>query len=71
MVLLLAAVVLEALAGMRTALRMLATAGGAPLASAPGPMPGSIAVIVPVLNEEARVAASLTALARCGPEVAE
>lgn len=71
MVLLLAAVVLEALAGMRAALRMLATAGGAPLAPAPAPVAARLAVIVPVLDEEARVAASLGALARCGPEVAE
>jgi len=71
MVLVLAAVVLEALAGIRAALRMLATAGAAPLDTAPAPPPGSISVIVPVLNEEARVAASLAALARCGAEIDE
>jgi dolichol-phosphate mannosyltransferase len=71
MALLLAAVVFEALAGIRAALRMLSTAGGAPLATAPAPPPSSLSVIVPVLNEEARVAASLAALARCGAEVAE
>jgi dolichol-phosphate mannosyltransferase len=71
MVLVLAAVVLEALAGIRAALRMLATAGGAPLARGPAPRAGTLAVIVPVLNEEARVAASLAALAHCGLEVAE
>jgi dolichol-phosphate mannosyltransferase len=71
MVLVLAAVVLEALAGIRAAFRMLATSGGAPLTTAPAPAQGSVAVIMPVLNEEARVAASLGALARCGSEVAE
>jgi dolichol-phosphate mannosyltransferase len=71
MLLLLAAVFFEAVAGVRAALRMLATAGGKRLASAP-PLPaGILAAIVPVLNEEARVGASLHALARCGAELAE
>ncbi len=68
---LLLAVVLEALAGVRAAIRMLATAGGAPLAHVAAPPDGSIAVVVPVLNEERRVAASLRALAGCGAEVVE
>ncbi|HEY6235062.1 MAG TPA: glycosyltransferase, partial [Candidatus Elarobacter sp.] len=71
MVLVLGAVVLEAAAAVRAALRMLATAGGAPLASAPAPPPRTRAGIVPVLNEELRVGASLAALARCGTELAE
>jgi dolichol-phosphate mannosyltransferase len=71
MLLVLAAVVLEAVAGVRAMLRMLATAGGTPIVPAHGRPPGTIAAIVPVLNEEARVAASLDALARCGPELAE
>jgi dolichol-phosphate mannosyltransferase len=71
MLLVLAAVVLEALAGVRAALRMLVTAGGAPLASAPQQAPGILAVIVPVLDEEGRVGASLAALAHCGAELAE
>jgi dolichol-phosphate mannosyltransferase len=70
-VLVLAAVVLEALAGVRALLRMLATAVGAPLASASARPARTIAAIVPVLNEEARVGASLAALVRCGPELAE
>jgi dolichol-phosphate mannosyltransferase len=70
-VLLLAAVVLEALAGVRAMLRMLATAGGVPLATGSPPPPGTLAAVVPVLDEEARLAASLDALVRCGPELAE
>jgi dolichol-phosphate mannosyltransferase len=70
-VLVVVVVVLEAIAGARAVLRMLATAGGTPLASARAPRAGSLAAIVPVLNEETRVAATLTALSRCGPELAE
>ncbi len=70
MVLVLAAV-LEALAGLRAALRMLRTAGGTPLAHAPTPPPGTLAALVPVLNEEHRVGRALAALAACGPELAE
>jgi dolichol-phosphate mannosyltransferase len=71
MLLVLVAVVLEAIAGVRAAVRMLATAGGEPLASAPPQPPGMLAAIVPVLNEEARVGATLASLVRSGPEVAE
>ena len=71
MVLVLAAVMFEAIAGARAALRMLATAGGKALAWAPPQPPGSLAVIVPVLNEEARVGDTLAALARSGHEVGE
>lgn len=69
--LLVLAVVLEALAGARAALRMLATAGGTALAPAPAPAAGTICAIVPVLDEEARVGAALAALSACGPEVGE
>jgi dolichol-phosphate mannosyltransferase len=78
--LLLAAVVLAGLAGIRAALRMLATAGGSPLAPAAGGGPltdaalspsSGIAAVVPVLDEERRVGPALDALAACGPEVAE
>lgn len=62
---------LEALAGARAALRMLATAGGTPLEPAAPPPPGTIAVVVPVLNEERRLGGALAALARCGAEVGE
>jgi dolichol-phosphate mannosyltransferase len=65
------AVVLEALAGVRAVVRMLATAGGAPLAAAPAPAAGALAAIVPVLDEEGRLAAALDALARCGAELAD
>ncbi len=71
MMLVLAAVVLEAIAGLRAMVRMLATAGGTPITAAAPQPPGSLAVIVPVLNEEARLGATLDALARCGPEVGE
>jgi dolichol-phosphate mannosyltransferase len=69
--LLVLAVALETLAGLRALLRMMATAGGAALARAPAPAAGTIAAIVPVLNEEARLGAALGALARCGPELGE
>jgi dolichol-phosphate mannosyltransferase len=85
--LLLVVVGLEALAGVRALLRMLATAGGTALSPAPTRSPaaptgtepspahsrslGRIAAIVPVLNEETRVGAALAALSRCGEEVAE
>jgi dolichol-phosphate mannosyltransferase len=70
-VLVLVAVVFEAVAGVRAMLRMLATAGGKPIASASPRPAATLAVIVPVLNEEARVGASLASLARCGTELAE
>ena len=69
--LLVLAAALETLAGIRAALRMLATAGGSALSHAPAPPPGTLAAIVPVLNEEARAGAALGALARCGPELVE
>ncbi|HEV3087914.1 MAG TPA: glycosyltransferase [Candidatus Elarobacter sp.] len=70
--LLVLAVVLEALAAARAALRMIRTAGGSPLA-APNvpPAPGTIVAIVPVLNEASRVGTALDALAACGDELAE
>ena len=51
--------------------RMLRTMGGKPIGAMPARPAGSLAVVVPVLNEETRVGAALAALARCGPEVAE
>ncbi|MDB5073326.1 MAG: glycosyl transferase family 2 [Candidatus Eremiobacteraeota bacterium] len=69
--LLVLAVALESLAGLRALLRMIATAGGKALSRAPAPRAGTVAAIVPVLNEEARVGAALDALARCGAELGE
>ncbi|HYZ15143.1 MAG TPA: glycosyltransferase family 2 protein [Candidatus Acidoferrum sp.] len=63
--------VLEMIAGSRAALRMLTSAGGRPLEPAAPPAPGTIAVVVPVLNEERRVGPALAALSRCGEEVGE
>jgi dolichol-phosphate mannosyltransferase len=73
---LVAVVLLEVVAGVRALLRMLASAGGAPLrnASPASPDPASaepVAAIVPVLNEAARAGATLAALSACGPELAE
>jgi dolichol-phosphate mannosyltransferase len=65
-----ALVLLEVVAGVRALLRMLATAGGAPLRTAPAE-PAPIAAIVPVLNEATRVGATLAALTACGREVTE
>ncbi len=62
---------LEAAAGVHAVSRMVATAGGAPLASAAAPAPGTIAAIVPTLDEERRVGRALAALAACGAEVGE
>ena len=64
-------VLLEAVAAARAALRMLRTAGGTPLRRAGAPAEGTIAAIVPTLNEERRLGAALDALAACGPELAE
>jgi dolichol-phosphate mannosyltransferase len=70
--LLVLAVALEALAGARALLRMIRTAGGAPLAAAARPLePDTLAAVVPVLNEAARVGATLASLAACGSELAE
>ncbi len=69
--LLAAAVVLETLAGARALARMAATAGGTPLASAGDVPRDEVAVVVPVLNEAARLGPALRALARCGAEVGE
>jgi dolichol-phosphate mannosyltransferase len=70
--LLVLAVVLEALAAARAALRMIRTAGGSPLAASNAPpAPGTIVAIVPVLNEASRVGTALDALAACGDELAE
>ncbi len=63
--------ILEAIAGLRAILRMLATAGGAALAPAPPLAAATLAAIVPVLDEERRLGASLAALGRCGPELGE
>ncbi|MDQ6943302.1 MAG: glycosyltransferase [Candidatus Eremiobacteraeota bacterium] len=71
MLLVLVTVLLEAIAGVRAAMRMISTAGGAPLSAAMPSAAGRIAVVIPVLNEELRVGASLAALARCGSELAE
>lgn len=68
---LVAASILELAAGVRAVSRMVATAGGAPLSSAPPPAPGTIAAIVPTLDEEQRVGLALAALAASGDEVGE
>jgi dolichol-phosphate mannosyltransferase len=65
------AAVLEALAGLRAALRMLASSGGAPLAAAPAAPPGTLAALVPVLDEERRLGPALAALSACGAELSE
>ncbi len=62
---------LEALAGLRAALRMLASAGGAPLAPAAAPPADTLSALVPVLNEEHRLGPALAALSACGPELGE
>ncbi|MEA2665678.1 MAG: dolichol-phosphate mannosyltransferase [Candidatus Eremiobacteraeota bacterium] len=62
---------LEALAGLRAALRMLASAGGAPLGPAAPPPAGTLSALVPVLDEEHRLGPALAALAACGPELGE
>jgi dolichol-phosphate mannosyltransferase len=62
---------LEAVAGVRAMLRMIATAGGKPIGAAPAPPAGTLAAIVPVLDEERRLGATLAALERCGAELAE
>ncbi|BDE06808.1 glycosyl transferase [Vulcanimicrobium alpinum] len=67
--LLLAATVLEGLAGLRALARMATTFGGSALAPSPPAAAGSIDAIVPVLNEERRLAPALAALAACGPSL--
>ena len=63
---------LEAAAGLVCIFRMLSTRNGARLGSTlTRARAGALATIVPVLDEEHRVGASLEALALCGPEVAE
>ncbi|HEY0393309.1 MAG TPA: glycosyltransferase family 2 protein [Candidatus Elarobacter sp.] len=65
-------VILEAIAGVRSMVRMAVTRGGAPLRGwNVVPAAGSIGVVVPVLDEAQRVGGSLEALARSGSEVAE
>jgi dolichol-phosphate mannosyltransferase len=61
----------QAVAGARALVRMVRTAGGTALAPASAPAPGTLSVIVPVLNEEHRAGAALAALAACGLEVGE
>jgi dolichol-phosphate mannosyltransferase len=55
--------------------RMVLTARGTPISPVAGPLPGeqheSVSVIVPVLNEEARLAPCLDGLLAHGPEVRE
>src|SRR5579884_3911474 len=70
---LVALVLLELIAGVRALLRMLATAGGTPLrsASTASVEAAPVAAIVPVLNEVARVGATLASLSACGREVTE
>jgi dolichol-phosphate mannosyltransferase len=65
----LALVVLECVAAVRAMLRMLSTAGGSALGAAAPGEPRSIAAIVPVLDEERRLAPALAALAKCGPSL--
>ena len=63
---------LEAVAGARALARMAATAGGAPLArAAAAPPAGTLAAIVPTLDEERRVGRALAALSASGAEVGE
>ncbi|HEX3550182.1 MAG TPA: glycosyltransferase [Candidatus Elarobacter sp.] len=69
--LLLAAAVLEALAGARAFTRMATTAGGTPLARDGDVPERCVAIVMPVLNEASRLGGALAALARCGPEVEE
>jgi dolichol-phosphate mannosyltransferase len=64
-------VALEALAVVRAVGRMIATAGGTALGPAAAGAPGSIAAIVPVYNEEARVGAALAALSASGSALGE
>ena len=65
------AVVLEGVAGLRALIRMLRTAGGTALSVAAAPEAGTLTAIVPVLDEESRLAACLSALSACGPELGE
>jgi dolichol-phosphate mannosyltransferase len=62
---------LETLACLRVVLRLARTAGGAPIAAATAPPDGTIAVIVPVLDEAARLAPCLRALAASRGPLAE
>jgi dolichol-phosphate mannosyltransferase len=66
-----ALVVLELVAGLRALSRMVATGGGKALHEDGAVAGGTIAVIVPVLNEERRLAPALAALTASGPELAE
>jgi dolichol-phosphate mannosyltransferase len=52
----------EVIACLRVALRLARTAGGAPIAAARAPAEGTIAVVVPVLDEAARIGRCLAAL---------
>lgn len=63
----------QAALGARVLLRLLATAGGRRVAPNPRPTtaPGSVAVVVPVLNEVARLGPCLDGLIAQGPAVAE
>lgn len=63
---------LEVVAVLRAVGRMIATAGGAALGpSAAASAAGSLAVILPVYNEEARVGAALAAVSASGPALGE
>ena len=62
---------LEAIAVLRAVVRMVATAGGAALRAGGAGTRDSVAVIVPVYNEEARLAPTLASLAAVGPSVGE
>jgi dolichol-phosphate mannosyltransferase len=53
---------LEAIACLRVALRLARTAGGTPIGSASVPADGSLAIVVPVLDEASRIGACLRAL---------
>lgn len=75
-----ALLVLELVAALRAAGRMLRTSGGRPLdaaqpgspaGAAPHTAPGPIAAVVPVLDEEGRLGPALDALSACGPELVE
>ncbi|HZO92201.1 MAG TPA: glycosyltransferase family 2 protein [Candidatus Baltobacteraceae bacterium] len=66
-----APLVLELVAGLRALARMVATSGGKPLDGTATLPARTVAVIVPVLNEERRLAPALEALRACGEEIAE
>jgi dolichol-phosphate mannosyltransferase len=72
MTVLLLAVAIALVLGLRVLVRMIRSAGGSPLRSdPPAAAPGLVSAIVPVLDEAARVGAALAAMRACGPELRE